>query len=93
MANRRRISTLRSSFPRGTTGALAAAAVHQPELLLLDGMLDGLSQRDTVVVSRAIRDLAEDCAVLIAGCDADALLLACDEVLVLTDGVLIPAAL
>jgi len=46
-----------------------------------------------VVVSRAIRDLAEDCAVLIAGCDADALLLACDEVLVLTDGVLIPAAL
>lgn len=72
---------------------LAAAAVHQPELLLLDGMLDGLSQRDTVIVSKAIRDLAEDCAVLIAGCDSDALMLACDEVLVLTDGVLIPAAL
>ena len=70
---------------------LAAAAVHQPELLLLDGMLDGLSQRDAAVVSNAIRDLAEDCAVLIAGCDGDALTLACDEVLVLTDGVLVAA--
>jgi len=72
---------------------LAAAAVHQPELLLLDGLLDGLSQRDTADVTKAVRDLAEDCAVLIAGCDADALMLTCDEVLVLTDGVLVPAAL
>jgi ABC-2 type transport system ATP-binding protein len=71
---------------------LAAAAVHQPELLLLDGLLDGLGQRDTMEVIKAIRDLAEDCAVLIAGYDADALMLACDEVLVLTDGVLVPAA-
>jgi len=70
---------------------LAAAAVHQPELLLLDGLLDDLSQRDATVVSKAIRDLAEDCAILIAGCDRDALTLACDEVLVLTDGVLVPA--
>jgi hypothetical protein len=31
--------------------------------------------------------------VLIAGSDGDALALACDEVLVLTDGVLVPAAL
>jgi ABC-2 type transport system ATP-binding protein len=72
---------------------LAAAAVHQPELLLLDGLLDGLSQRDVAAVTKAIRDLAEDCAVVIAGCDGDALMLACDEVLVLTDGVLVPAAL
>jgi ABC-type branched-subunit amino acid transport system ATPase component len=67
--------------------------VHQPELLLLDGLLDGLSQRDVAVVSKAIRDLAEDCAVLIAGCDGDALVMACDEILVLTDGVLVPAGL
>ena len=76
-----------------THGArLAAAAVHQPELLLLDGLLDGLSQRDAVLVSKAVRELAEECAVLIAGCDGEALMLACDEVLVLTDGVLVPAA-
>lgn len=70
---------------------LAAAAAHQPELLLLDGLLDGLGAREAAVVTKAIRDLSEDCAVVIAGCAGDALMLACDEVLVLTDGVLIPA--
>jgi hypothetical protein len=29
---------------------------------------------------------------VITGCDSEALMLACDDVLVLTDGVLVPAA-
>jgi ABC-type multidrug transport system ATPase subunit len=70
---------------------LAAAAVHQPELLLLDGLLDGLELRALTALAAAIRDLSRDSGVLIAGCDADALTLACDEVFVLTDGVLAPA--
>ena len=67
---------------------LAAAAVHQPELLLLDGLLDGLELRAVTALTAAIHDLSRDSGVLIAGCDADALTLACDEVFVLTDGVL-----
>jgi ABC-type multidrug transport system ATPase subunit len=71
---------------------LAAAAAHQPELLLLDGLLDELGERDVRAITSAIRDLSRDCAVVITGCDGEALMLACDDVLVLTDGVLVPAA-
>ena len=68
---------------------LAAAAVHQPELLLLDGLLDGLAARDVTVLAGSIRDLSRDSGILVAGCDRAALELACDDVLVLADGVLI----
>jgi ABC-type multidrug transport system ATPase subunit len=70
---------------------LAGAAVHQPELLLLDGLLDGLEAREIAVLAAEIKDLSRDCGILVAGCDRDALELACDEVLVLADGVLISA--
>jgi ABC-2 type transport system ATP-binding protein len=70
---------------------LAAAAVHQPELLLLDGLLDGLAGREVSVLAAAINDLSRDSGVLLMGCDREALELACDDVLVLTDGVLITA--
>lgn len=71
---------------------LAAAAVHQPELILLDGLLDGLQQaRDTTALTEAVRDLGRDSAILVVGCDGLALEMACDEVLVLTDGILVSA--
>ncbi len=70
---------------------LAAAAVHQPDLLLLDGLLDGLAPREVAVLAAAIRDLSRDSGTLLAGCDRGALELACDDVLILTDGVLISA--
>lgn len=70
---------------------LAAAAAHQPELVLLDGLLDGLAAREVSVLAAAIRDLTRDSGILLVGCDRDALELACDDVLVLTDGVLITA--
>jgi ABC-2 type transport system ATP-binding protein len=70
---------------------LAAAAVHQPELILLDGLLDGLQPRDSAALSEAVRDLSRDSAFLVAGCDGLPLELACDEVLVLADGILVNA--
>lgn len=70
---------------------LAAAAVHQPELILLDGLLDGLQSRDLAALTEAIRELSKDSAILVAGCDGLALELACDDVLVLADGILVSA--
>jgi ABC-2 type transport system ATP-binding protein len=70
---------------------LAAAAVHQPELLLLDGLLDGLPGREVSLLAGAIKDLSRDSGILLAGSDREALELACDDVLVLADGVLISA--
>jgi ABC-type multidrug transport system ATPase subunit len=68
---------------------LAAAAVHQPELLLLDSLLDELGPRDAAALADGIRDLGRDTGILMVGCDAAALSLACDEVMVLADGVLV----
>lgn len=70
---------------------LAAAAVHQPELLLLDALLDGLTPRDAAALAGAVRELGKDSGILVAGCDPDALALACEEVLVLAHGVLVSA--
>jgi ABC-type multidrug transport system ATPase subunit len=75
----------------GRRALLAAAAAHQPELLLLDGLLDGLELRDVTALAEAIRALSQHGAVVLAGCDGEALTLACDEALVLTDGVVVPA--
>jgi ABC-type multidrug transport system ATPase subunit len=68
---------------------LAAAAVHQPELLLLDGLLDELSRRDAAVLAENIRDLGRDSGVVVAGCDYGALALACDDIMTMVDGVLV----
>lgn len=70
---------------------LAAAAVHQPELLLLDGLLDGLLARDAAVLAGAIEDLSRDAGILLTGIDVNMLSLACDDVMVLADGVLVSA--
>src|SRR5260370_10669509 len=56
---------------------LAAAAAHQPDLLLLDGLLDSLSFRDVTVLAQSIRALSRDSAILVLGCDRSALALAC----------------
>lgn len=68
---------------------LAAAAVHEPELLLLDGLLDGLGPRDAASVAASIRDLGRDTTIIAIGGDAAALALACDEVLTLADGIIV----
>jgi ABC-2 type transport system ATP-binding protein len=68
---------------------LAAAAVHQPDLLLIDGLLDDLGPGDTIALAEAIRDLARDMIVIAVGRDPSALALACTEVLTLADGILV----
>ncbi len=67
---------------------LAAAAVHEPDLLLLDCLLDDLSAPEAASIAEGVRDLARDTAIVAAGCDGAALDLACDQVLTLADGVL-----
>lgn len=67
---------------------LAAAAVHEPELLLLDRLLDGLAPRERAGVAAGVRELTRDTIIIAAGNDATTLRLTCDEVLTLSDGIL-----
>jgi ABC-type multidrug transport system ATPase subunit len=67
---------------------LAAAAVYQPDLLLLDGLLDGLTPRDQAALADAVRDLARDTAIVAVGRDARALALVSDQLLTLRHGIL-----
>ena len=71
---------------------LAAAVVHQPDLLLIDGLLDDLGPGDTIALADVIRDLARDMTVVAVGRDPSALALACAEVLTLADGILVRPA-
>jgi ABC-type multidrug transport system ATPase subunit len=68
---------------------LAAAAVHEPKLLLIDGLLDGLGPADSENVAASIRDLGRDTAIVATGRDSVALAMACGEVLTLTDGIIV----
>jgi ABC-type multidrug transport system ATPase subunit len=68
---------------------LAAAAVHEPALLLTEGLLDDLSARDAAELAECIRDLGREMAIIATGSDARALALICDEILTLRDGILI----
>jgi ABC-2 type transport system ATP-binding protein len=72
----------------GRRARLAAAAVHRPELLLLDGLLDGLTPQERASVAAGVRELARDTVIIAAGQDATTLRLTCDEVLTLSDGIL-----
>jgi ABC-2 type transport system ATP-binding protein len=75
--------------PIARRARLAAAVVHQPELLLVDGLLDDLAPRDAAGLAASIRDLGLDTGIVAAGMDADALLLTCGEVLTVTSGILV----
>jgi ABC-2 type transport system ATP-binding protein len=68
---------------------LAAAAVHEPDLLLLDGLLDDLSPQEVATLAASVLDLARDTSIVATGCDAATLGLACGEVLTVADGVLV----
>jgi ABC-type multidrug transport system ATPase subunit len=75
---------------------LAVACVHQPKLLLIDGLLDQLQPLDRTVLADVIRDLERDTAVIALGGDATTLGLICDQIVTLTDGILVgsrPASL
>jgi ABC-type multidrug transport system ATPase subunit len=75
----------------GRRARLAAAAVHQPELLLADRLLDGLSLRDATALAEVIGDLGRDAGILLTGCETQPLALACGEIMLMADGVLVGA--
>jgi ABC-2 type transport system ATP-binding protein len=75
--------------PVARRARLAAAAVHQPELLLIDGLLDDLAPGDAAALADSIRDIGADTGIVAAGNDADWLALACPEILTLADGILV----
>ena len=70
---------------------LAIACVHQPKLLLLDGLLDHLPPLDRTVLADVIRDLQRDTAVIALGPDRDTLSLICEQVIGLADGIVVGA--
>jgi ABC-type multidrug transport system ATPase subunit len=70
---------------------LAAAAAHEPELIILDSLLDGLAAADATALAASIRDLGRDTAIIAIGCDAPALAMACDEVITMADGIIVKA--
>lgn len=72
----------------GRRARLAAAAVHQPDLLLVDGLLDDLVARDVAALADAIRELSRDTAIVVTGQDTRALRLACSDVLTLSYGMI-----
>jgi ABC-type multidrug transport system ATPase subunit len=68
---------------------LAAAAAHQPSLLILDSLLDDLAPQDAAALAADIRELGRDTAIVVTGSDASALALACDQVVTMADGIVV----
>ncbi len=70
---------------------LAAACVHEPDLLVIDGLFDHLNLRDRLALADVVRDLKRDMSLVALGADADALLLFCDQVVTFADGLVVGA--
>ena len=68
---------------------LAAACVHEPDLLIIDGLFDQLPIIDRTILAQTVADLKRDTSIVATGQDADALLLFCDQVLMLTNGIVV----
>lgn len=71
---------------------LAAACVHEPSLLIIDGLFDHLEVRDRAILAGVITELERDMSVVAIERDADSLLLFCDQVIMLADGILLGRA-
>lgn len=71
---------------------LAAACVHEPSLLIIDGLFDHLEVRDRAILAGVITELERDMSVVAIERDADSLLLFCDQVITLADGILLGRA-
>jgi len=71
---------------------LAAACVHEPSLLIIDGLFDNLGVRDRAILAGVITELERDMSVVAIERDADSLLLFCDQVIMLEDGILLGRA-
>jgi ABC-type multidrug transport system ATPase subunit len=65
---------------------LAACTVHEPDLLLVDGLLDNVTAEDAVALAGWLRALSAGTALLITGRDATRIALCGAPPLTLTDG-------
>jgi len=68
---------------------LAAACVHEPDLLIVNGLFDQLPAMERAMLADVVRDLRRDVSIVALGRDADTLLLFCDQIAILSGGVLI----
>ena len=68
---------------------LAAACVHEPSLLIIEGLLDHLEVRERAILAGVITELERDMSVVAIERDSDSLLLFCDQVIMLDDGILL----
>lgn len=68
---------------------LAAACVHQPKLLLIDGLLDHLAPLDRTVLADVITDIEHDTAVIAVGLEPTTLSMVCDQVITLAEGIVV----
>lgn len=71
---------------------LAAACVHEPDLLIIDGLFDHLGVRDRAILAGVVTELKRDTSIVAVERDAESLLLFCDQVIMLTDGILLGAS-
>lgn len=71
---------------------LAAACVHEPDLLIVNGLFDQLPAMERIMLADVVRDLRRDTSIVALGQDADTLLLFCDQIAILSGGVLIGGA-
>jgi ABC-2 type transport system ATP-binding protein len=67
---------------------LAAACVHEPDLLIVNGLFDQLATMERVLLADVVKDLRRDTSIVALGQDADTLLLFCDQVAILSGGIL-----
>lgn len=70
---------------------LAAAAVHEPELIVVDRLLDRLPPAGLDALTGSVRRVGQDTAIAVTGCDAWALAQACDDVITMADGIIVSA--
>lgn len=68
---------------------LAAACVHEPDLLIIDGLFDQLTARDRFALTDVVDDLRRDISIIAIERNAGSLPPCCDEVLTLAEGILI----
>jgi ABC-2 type transport system ATP-binding protein len=68
---------------------LAAACVHQPELLVIEGLFDHLQPADRVALARIVTELKRDTSIVVIGADADPMLLCCDQLVTEADGIVL----
>jgi ABC-2 type transport system ATP-binding protein len=68
---------------------IAAACVHQPDLLIIDRLFDQLAPADRIALAQTVTEFKRDTTVIVIGRDADTMLLCCEQVVTEDDGIVL----